>query len=297
MATEDASKPSINGGVQRIKVEGSKFSRVGTRPGLWAYLKQVWAFRHFIIFDSRSRIAGETSDDSLGRVWMVFNPILQGGAYFLVFGIMLGTGKGIENFVAYLIIGIFMYRFSTTSVVSGSKAISGNRGLVGAFNFPRMTLPIAINVREMIRQSTTYITMFALVLIIPPLEPISWKWLIFIPIVAVQFLFNLGLSLVLARIVAEWNDFTHIIAFGTRIWMYLSAIFYGVERFDDLPLVQNFMYANPLFCVLDMSRDVILYDTWPEPMRWIVLGSWTVGLLIIGTIMFWQGEEKYGRER
>lgn len=297
MATEDASKPAAYGGVQQVKVDGSTFAKIGVRPRLWTYLKQVWDFRHFIVFDSRSRIAGETADDNLGRAWMVLNPILQGAAYFLVFGIMLGTGRGIENFVAYLIIGVFMYRFTSTTIVAGSKAISGNRPLVSAFNFPRMTLPIAINVREMMRQSTTYITMFALVLIIPPLEPVTWKWLVFIPIVAVQFLFNLGLSLVLARIVAGWNDFTHIIAFGTRIWMYLSAIFYGVERFEDLPLVLNMMYANPLFCVLDMSRDVILYDSWPDPMRWVVLGSWTVGLLIIGTLIFWQGEEKYGRER
>lgn len=297
MATEDASKPPVDGGAQRVKIDGSNFTRVGVRPGLWSYLKELWDFRHFIIFDSKSRIAGETADDNLGRTWMVLNPILQGMAYFLVFGIMLGTGRGIENFVAYLIIGIFMYRFTVTTVVAGSKAISGNRALVTAFSFPRMTLPIAINVRELMRQSTTYLTMFALVLIIPPLEPISWKWLMFIPIVAMQFLFNLGLSFVLARIVAEWNDFTHIIAFGTRIWMYLSAIFYGVERFEDIPIVLNFMYANPLFCILDMTRDVVLYDTWPEPMRWIVLGGWTVGLLIVGTFIFWQGEEKYGRER
>lgn len=297
MATEDASTPSSDGGVQTVKVDGSDFTKVGVRPGLWVYLKQVWAFRHFIIFDSRSRIAGDATQDNLGQAWLVFNPILNGAAYFLVFGIMLGTGRGIENFVAYLIIGIFMYRFTNTAIVSGSKAITGNSGIVSAFDFPRMTLPIAINVRELMRNTVVFITMFALVLIIPPLEPITWKWLMFIPIVAIQFLFNLGLSLVLARIVSEWHDFTHLIAFGTRIWMYLSAIFYSVERFDDLPVVQEIMYANPLFCILDMSRDVILYDTWPDPMRWIVLGIWTLGLLIVGTIIFWQGEESYGRER
>lgn len=297
MATEDALDPSGEGGTELVRVDGTGFTRVGRRAGLWTYLKQVWDFRHFIIFDSKSRIAGESADDSLGRVWMVLNPILQGAAYFLVFGVMLGTSRGIENFVAYLIIGVFMYRFTASTVVAGSKAISGNRSLVTAFNFPRMTLPIAINVRELMRNMTTYATMFALILIIPPLEPITWKWLVFIPIVALQFLFNLGLSLVLARIVADWNDFTHIITFGTRIWMYLSAVFYSTDRFADLPLVLNLMYANPLFNVLDMTRDVILYDSWPDPMRWLVLGTWTVGLLVLGTVMFWQGEEKYGRER
>lgn len=297
MATEDASTPAGNGGVETVKVDRAEFTKVGVRPGLWTYLKRVWDFRHFIIFDSRSRIAGDATQDNLGQAWMVFNPILNGAAYFLVFGIMLGTGRGIENFVAYLIIGIFMYRFTNTAIVSGSKAITGNSGLVGAFDFPRMTLPIAINVRELMRNTVVFITMFALVLIIPPLEPVTWKWLMFIPIVAIQFLFNLGLSLVLARIVSAWHDFSHLIAFGTRIWMYLSAIFYSVERFDDLPIIQEVMYLNPLFCILDMSRDVILYDTWPESMRWVVLGIWTVVLLVAGTIMFWQGEESYGRER
>ena len=297
MATEDPSTMADDRDVETVEVNGSQLTKVGVRPGLWAYLKQVWEFRHFIIFDSKSRIAGEAADDNLGRVWMVLNPILQGAAYYLVFGIMLGTSRGIENFVAYLMIGVFMYRFTVSTVVAGSKAISGNRALVTAFNFPRMTLPIAINVREMLRQVTTYITMFALILIVPPLEPITWKWLMFFPIVALQFLFNLGLSLVLARIVAGWNDFTHIIAFATRIWMYMSAVFYNTDRFADIPIAMNLMNANPLFNVLDMTRDVILYDTWPEPMRWLILGGWTVGLLIIGTIMFWQGEESYGRER
>src|SRR5699024_910260 len=122
------------------------------------------------------------------------------------------------------------------------------------------------------------------------------KCIIYIPIVSIQFYYNLGLSIVLARIVTAWNDFSHIITFGTRIWMYLSAIFYGVERFEDLPIVLNFMYANPLFCILDMTRDVLLYDACPDPMRWIVLGAWTVGLLIIVTITFWHGEETHGRE-
>src|SRR5690625_2809775 len=146
MATEDASKPTSDGGVQTIKVDGTNIARVGVRPGLWTYLKQVWDFRHFIIFDSRSRIAGDATQDNLGQAWLVFNPILNGAAYFLVFGIMLGTGRGIENFVAYLIIGIFMYRFTNTAIVAGSKAITGNSALVSAFDFPRMTLPIAINV-------------------------------------------------------------------------------------------------------------------------------------------------------
>ena len=77
MATEDASNPSGEGGTRVLHVDGTGFTRVGRREGLWIYLKRVWEFRHFVVFDSKSRIAGESSDDSLGRVWMVLNPILM----------------------------------------------------------------------------------------------------------------------------------------------------------------------------------------------------------------------------
>src|SRR5699024_174249 len=100
MATEEPSTMADDRDVETVEVNGTGLSNVGVRPGLLAYLKQVWEFRHFTIFDSRSRIAGEAADDNLGRVWMVLNPVLQGAAYYLVFGVMLGTSRAIENFVA-----------------------------------------------------------------------------------------------------------------------------------------------------------------------------------------------------
>src|SRR5699024_10896043 len=136
MATEEPSTMADDRDVETVEVNCTGLSKVGVRPGLLAYFNQVWEFLHFILLDSRSRIACESAADNLGRVWMVLNPILQGAAYYLVFGVILGTSRGIENFVAYLMIGVFMYRFTVSTVVAGSKAISGNRALVSAFNFP-----------------------------------------------------------------------------------------------------------------------------------------------------------------
>lgn len=280
-----------------ISVDPTDLHRVGARPGPFRYLKQLWDFRSFILYDSRSRISGNSSDDALGRFWLVLNPILNGAAYFFVFGVLLQTGRGIENFVAYLIIGVFMFRFTTSSITSGARSITGNRSVIQAFNFPRATLPIAVNVRELMRQVPVYITMFALILLIPPLEPLSWKWLLIVPVVVLQFLFNLGITLLLARLVTRWNDVTHLITFGTRIWLYLSCVFFSPERFAGNDVLINAMHMNPMFCILDITRDAILYDTLPDVSRWIVLGSWTLAGLIVGYIVFWQAEESYGRER
>ncbi|QCU78349.1 ABC transporter permease [Citricoccus sp. SGAir0253] len=283
-------------GVRRYTVERGGLIPVGRRPTLGRYLKQLWDFRSFILFDSQSRVASGNTEETLGKAWMVLNPILNGATYFLVFGLLLGTGRGVENFIAYLIIGVFMFRFTTQSILNGARSINNNRAIVQAFHFPRATLPIATCVRELLANVPAYVVMFVLILAIPPLEPITWKWLLFIPAVILQFLFNIGLSLLLARIVTQVKDFAHLISFGTRLWLYLSAVFYAADRFASVPVMMAFMEANPMFCLLDIAREVLLYDALPSAERWLVLGAWTVGLLVVGTVVFWKAEEAYGRE-
>lgn len=296
MANGDQANP-YRRTVNHVTVSSEGLSRVGARPSPLAYIRDIWKFRHFILFDSRSRIAGQASTDILGRFWLVLNPILNGMTYFFVFGILLGTSRGIENFIGYLIIGVFMFRYTSASIMTGARSIIGNQNVIQAFNFPRATLPIAANVRESLSHVVTLITMFILILVIPPVEAITWKWLLFLPLVLIQFLFNLGLSLLLARLVTLWQDLVHVIGFFTRIWMYLSAVFYSVERFADNPEILLAMNINPMFAVLDIARNLLLYDTWPSASSWIVLLIWTLAALIIGFFVFWKAEETYGQEQ
>ncbi|MDT1914050.1 ABC transporter permease, partial [Acinetobacter baumannii] len=85
-------------------------------------------------------------------------------------------------FLAYLIVGVFLFRFTTQAVTSGSRSISGNASIVRAFQFPRATLPIATNIRELLQFGPTLAVMVVLVLVIPPMETITWRWLLMIPL-------------------------------------------------------------------------------------------------------------------
>ncbi|PXA79010.1 phosphate ABC transporter permease [Auritidibacter sp. NML120779] len=282
---------------QSVLVDPSELGRVGGRPGLLKYFKQLWNYRSFIIFDSRSRIASGNAQDFLGQFWLILNPLLNGATYFFVFGLLLGTGRGVENFISYLIVGVFMFRFTSSAVLAGSRAISSNKQIVRAFHFPRATLPIAVNVRELMTQIPAFITMLVLIMLIPPHAEIGWTWFLFIPVLALQLLFNLGLSFFLARLVDRWNDIANLVSFGTRIWMYLSCVFYSVDRFAQHDTIMAIMQANPMFCVLDIARDSLVYGQLPSANSWMVLTLWTVGALIIGFLFFWQAEETYGQEK
>lgn len=303
---DDAPEP---GEARRVaQLDGSNLIRVGARPGLLRYIREIWSFRHFLYYDSHSRVSSANSYDSLGRVWMILNPILFGTAYFFVFGVLLQTGRGVDNFLGYLIIGVFTFRFFTTAVSGGANAIAGNQRVVQAFNFPRACLVISTTVRELFSSIPMFFVMALLVLTVGDTQlgdaadmPISltWHWLLFFPCIALALMVMLGWSLALARAVNAHNDVKHLISFGTRILFYTSAVFFGTERWtnagqDWLVTVMN---LNPLFCVLDIIRHAWIYDGYADPARWIVLGSWAVGSVVVGFLIFWHGEESYGKER
>ncbi|WP_223881029.1 ABC transporter permease [Nesterenkonia ebinurensis] len=308
-AAEQRHTPRFELGPQRIvQMDGSELVRVGARPGFFQYLRDIWRFRHFLQYDAHARTSSQNNLDSMGRVWMVINPLLQAAVYFFIFGYILETHRDVVNFIGYLIIGVLTFRFIQGAVTSGSNSIAGNQNVVQSFNFPRACLPISATVRELFATVPTFVVMALLVYFIGDYQvgdmeradiTLDWKWLMFFPAIFLALLVMTGLGLILARIVAHFNDMKHIIAIGVRLWFYASAVIFSVDRFADRghDWIITVMHFNPAFCVLDIIRDAWLYDGLGDPFRWLVLGGWAVGALTIGMVIFWRGEETYGRER
>lgn len=138
--------------------------------------------------------------------------------------------------------------------------------------------------------------MLLLVVILPPAEVISWKWLLIAPAVVLQGVFNLGIGMILARIISTIHDVTHLLPFVIRAWMYGSAVFYSYERFIQDPTVLAVMKFNPLFNVIDIVRSCVLYDRVPAWESWTSLAVVALTALLIGFFFFWKGEETYGRD-
>lgn len=269
---------------------------VGRRPSLGAYLIALWSRRHFIVADSRARVASSTRGTVLGKTWLVLKPLLDGCVYLVIFGMVLKTDRGIDNFIGYLLVGVLMFGYSARCLSSGAASITGGRNLVKSFQFPRAALPIATVLRETLNSVPGFVALITLVLVVPPHAQVSWRWALFPAIIALQFVFNLGLAMIAARLVARVRDLSHVINLFTRFWLYGSAVFFSLDQFVDHPTVLTVMQNNPLFIVLDMTRDVLLYSQTPEPSSWLTLSVWALGSVTFGLVYFWNAEESYGKE-
>lgn len=278
-----------------VAVNLSRMRRVGARPSLPRYIAALWGRRQFIMFDARARVQSANDNDRLGSLWLILTPILNGMTYYFMFGVLLGTSRGIENFLGYLVIGVFTFQMSRASITQGASSLTGNRKVIQAFNFPRAALPLAVNLRELLSSIPATITMLLIIIVAAPVEEITWRWLLIIPAIGLQFLFNLGVGLIVAPLVLKVNDIGNLLSFVLRLWMYGSAVFYSLDRFAAYPQLVRVLEMNPLFLVIDILRDSLLYSTTPSWESWTVLSFWAFGALFIGFVFFWWKEESYGR--
>ena len=68
-----------------------------------------------------------------------------------------------------------------------------------------------------------------IVIVIATGEFPNWLWLLLPVAFGLQFLFNLSLAFVGARIGSMVTDFKNVIPFVARVWLFLSGVFYNIS--------------------------------------------------------------------
>ncbi|WP_233542657.1 ABC transporter permease [Kocuria tytonis] len=275
----------------------SAMQAVGARPPLRRYLRDLWGSRHFIVYDARVRLAVSQDHTLLGKAWLVLNPVMLGFTFYVIFGLLLHTGRGIENFVAFIVLGLTMFQYTSRSVVAVSRSMATGKALVRGFMFPRAALTLSIVVRDALSQAVALVSILVFLLLIPPVEPISWTWLLLIPVLVLQTAFNWGFGMLLAPAVHRVPDLANVLSFFMRLWMYSSGIFYDPSRFVSDERVLALFHFNPLYQVLAMSRDLVLRGQLPSWSSWAVLTGAALLVLVVGFLVFWRNEESYADER
>jgi teichoic acid transport system permease protein len=271
-----------------------------SRPTLPAYARGLWSRRDFITAFATAKLTAQYSQARLGQLWQLMTPLLNAAVYFLVFGMLLGTADHVPDFVPFLVTGVFIWTFTANSITSGTRAISGNLGLVRALHFPRAALPVALALQQV---QQLLFSLGALIVILAAFGQFpTASWLLAVPALALQAVFNTGLSMAMARVAARTPDISQLMPFLLRTWMYGSGVMWSVDKVigdRDLPhLAALALQYNPAALYIDLVRfafiDSFTADRLP-PHVWAAALVWAVLCGVGGFLYFWQAEERYGR--
>lgn len=278
---------------ESLVVDMRGMRKLNVRPPLPLYLKQLWSRRHFIFTDARYRAFRTAKSYNLWRFWLIAQPMLDAAMYGLIFGFLLKTSRGVDNFVGFLILGVTFFGFMSALVSGGQSLIQTSKNLIQAFSFPRAALVFSQALRYLIDNLPGLLVAIVVGLITQWGKPLSWTITLVIPLTILMWAFGTGLMFFTARITAFIPDFKVIISVGIRAWFFSSAVFFPLDRFAHSPTLYQIFSLNPGYVFLTAIRDCVLYGNVPSAATWIILTAWGFGTLMVGLIFFWMAEERY----
>ncbi|MFT3942383.1 MAG: ABC transporter permease [Ancrocorticia sp.] len=275
-------------------LEAQGLRPIGNRPGLGRYVRELWRLRHFIVEEARGKSFQSVRGTVLGRIWLLIEPFINAAMYLVMFGILLPTGRGIDNFLGYLFVGSIMFTAIQRNFAPAGDIIRGAQGLIRSFTFPRAALVFSFAIRNLINTLPALVAMLLFITVAGDRVWPSIHWLAFAPVLALMFVFNLGLSFLVAALTAHLPDLKFIWQLASTFWFMLSGVFFDVSRYYSHPAITFVMESNPAYVLLTMGREVLLYQRFPTPDMWQYFSAWALGLFALGFLVFWFSEESYG---
>jgi len=261
-----------------------------------AYLRQMWERRSFAIAMPLEEVRTSHQNTFLGNLWHLVNPMLSVAVFYLVFGIFLGARGGIDNYVLWLMVGVFTFGLTSRSVLLGAKSITNNLGLMRAMRFPRALLPVSTVLGRVL---TFGFELGVLAFVALVTEGGFSKRYVFLPLILVlHTTLNLGLAMIAARLNDSYRDVQELIPFVFQLLRYVSGVMFPVTQYiydaDAPKWVSRIVALNPMVQILDLYRWVFLGNP-VDPLRTSELVVASVLLLVFGFRFFRAHELRYGR--
>lgn len=276
-----------------IVVDTSSLKRVSARPPINQYITEIWQRRYFLHADATAKAFRTPRDVWMGKVWLVMSPLIDAMMYAVIFGLILRTNRGIENFTGYVVLGVTFFQIFQKYITDGNDLVKKQQNLIKSFMFPRAALVLSQSLRLFYSTMLPVGVATVFTLLTQLNEPLHWTIIFLIPLFFLAHIFGTGIMFIVARVTAFAPDTEIIFRLGQRFWFFTSGIFYSVERFVEQPLLKEVMENNPGYQFLMAARNCIMYGQVPTMDLWGSIILWSFATFVVGFLFFWRAEERY----
>ncbi len=256
-------------------------------PPLRKYWRSLWSRRTFIAEYSRSELREQHFDSIFGQLWLILNPLLLSGVYFLLIVIIGGSGGAIRY--GHLTASLFLFYLISNSLSGGVKSVTAGQRLILNTAFPRMMLPISATVIAFFKFIPTLFVFFIMRTVLG--LPFGWEMLWAIPIILIALVFALGVAILISTINVYFRDIASFLPYLIRTLLYLSPILYEASALK--PELRILEHINPLFALLDSWSTAIVHAQTPELSSMLAASGWAFGVLLVGTYFFLSREREF----
>ena len=224
---------------------------------------------------------------ALGVLWSFFNPLLMMLVQYIVFSTLFKNT--IPYFAAYLIIGNICFSFFNEACSLTLNSIVGNAGLITKVYMPKYIYPLSRTISSLVNLAISLVPML-IVCIITGVR-FSLAVLVSPYFFFCLFLFSLGVGMLLSCAMVYFRDTQFLWGILVTIWMYFTPVFYSI---DIIPVTLRRLFElNPMYIFISSIRCCIMYELVPLPGTF-VKSALAAGLaLVVGSIVFKKGQDKF----
>ncbi len=270
-------------------------------------LRELYAYRfllkNLVIRDLKVRY----KNSFLGVIWSLLNPLLMMTVYTVLFTILI-PNEGVEKYPIFILVALIPWQFHTSTMNSSVHAITGNAAIIKKVYFPRILLPTATLLSNLVNLLLASAVLLVLLFAFGVGLTIHALW---VPVILlIQIIFLLGLAYFVATLQTFYRDTAMILEVGLLAWFFLTPVFYPFERFGTqselLGLVFNparlMRWLNPMASIIDGYRTVLwgtVSSNGPasmDPLALLRTLVTAVIVFIIGYTVFSRSEHLFGEK-
>jgi ABC-type polysaccharide/polyol phosphate export permease len=256
-------------------------------PKLGKYWKSLWSRRTFISEYSKSELREQHFDSVFGQMWLVLNPLLLSGVYFILI-VIIGGSTDSDRYV-HLTATLFLFYLIANSLTGGVKSITAGQRLILNTAFPRVMLPISAVVIAIFKFIPTLVVFLVIKAVVGSKFSIEMLWAI--PVLMISVFLALGLAITISCINVYFRDIASFLPYLTRTLLYLSPILYEASSLN--PNLKALEVVNPLFPILDSWSRALVHGEVPQTSSMLQGLAWAAGIFFIGTYFFLSREREF----
>ena len=256
-------------------------------PPMGSYLRSLVKRRAFISEFARSGLREQNFGSVFGQLWLILNPLLLSGVYFLLIFVIGGNSDSTR--FAHLTSSLFLFYLVANSLTGGVKAITSGQRLILNTSFPRIMLPLSAVVISFLKFLPTMAVALVIHLILG--LAFSWQMLWAIPVLVVALLLSTGLAILFSCINVYFRDISSMLPYMTRSLLYLSPVLYEASTVSES--IKKFEIVNPLFYLLDAWSRVMVHAQAPTLDSMLHALAFALLIFIVGTYFFLSRERDF----
>jgi len=248
--------------------------------------RELLAYREILLIliwrDLKTRYRGSV----LGFLWTFLNPLLLMIIYSLVFSVYMRVE--IHAYPIFVFAGLLPWIWFSSAMLSGASSVVDSGTLIKRVPFPPQILP-AVSVTAALVNFVLAVPLLLVFMVAWGL-PIGWSLLMLPLSIAIQYVFTLGLTIVLSMLTVRYRDLQQLLANVLTLWFFVTPVLYPTTMVPAR--FQALLMLNPMAILVGSFQDA-LYGA-QVPSLWPLMLVAVLAIAVLGVALAVSDRMRWG---